>query len=88
MPLDGGVLLSERESPKLRLFCRKCGLRRQYDNEALIARFGDAQVPRLISELARLNGCQRAHKGDINDFCGLRGRTTDDPEWIASRPAP
>lgn len=71
MPLHGAMLLLDLPGPKLRLVCGKCGLRRQYDIQALVNKIGNAMVPGLLDELALRNGCAKIPAPTISDRCGL-----------------
>ena len=50
--------------------CEACGLRKQYDADAMLARTGDIRLPELRLKLAVSEGCLRA-PNTFYDRCGL-----------------
>lgn len=68
MPKNGALWLSEIAA-KVRVEC-DCGLKRQYDAEALLARIDDLPLPSLLNKLARANGCTKT-ENPFSDRCRL-----------------
>lgn len=52
--------LSDHQGGKIAVICDKCGMRRRYDANAMLARIGDAQMPLLLINIAKAEGCPRA----------------------------
>ncbi len=86
MPRNGCLVLTDMQDAKLRLLCEKCGLRRQYDIQALINKIGNVAIPDLVNELAKRNGCEEFQPHNIGRRCSLRAKRADDPAWVASAP--
>lgn len=54
----GARTLSKFAGRKIHVECLKCGIRRRYDGDAMIARVGGNVVtPDLLNRIARGNGC-------------------------------
>lgn len=69
-PRRGIPRLSDHKDGKIAVVCEKCGLRRRYDTNAMLARIGDETMPLLLIKVAAAEGCERAgSKGD--DRCML-----------------
>src|SRR3546814_6465665 len=50
--------------------CARCGMRRQYDANEMLARIGDIRLPELRLKIARAEGCERVEKS-FYDRCRL-----------------
>lgn len=68
MSKNGALWLSEI-ADKVRIEC-DCGLKRQYDAEALLARIDDLPMPSLLNKLAKANGCTKT-ENPFSDRCRL-----------------
>tara|TARA_R110000765_G_scaffold266176_1_gene365551 strand:- start:205 stop:465 length:261 start_codon:yes stop_codon:yes gene_type:complete len=62
--------LADFAGRKVIVRCEACGLRRQYDADAMLARIGDVRLPELRLRLAMSEGCARVHN-TFHDRCGL-----------------
>lgn len=52
--------LADHRGGKIAVACEKCGMQRRYDANAMLARIGDIQMPMLLLEIAKAEGCPRA----------------------------
>lgn len=62
--------LTDFAGKKVIVQCEVCGLRKQYDADAMRARLGDIRLPELLVKLAVGEGCTRAYNA-FYDRCGL-----------------
>ena len=63
--------LSDFAGRKVIVLCKKCGLRKQYDANAMLAKIGDVRLPELRLKLAEAEGCDKT-KNAYYDRCALR----------------
>jgi hypothetical protein len=69
-PHRGVPKLSDHKSGKIAVVCKKCGMQRRYDADAMLERIGDQPMPLLLIEIAKAEGCPLAgSKGE--DRCML-----------------
>ena len=73
MPRDA-IVLSDLESPTLRIVCDPCGRRGRYAVARLIAVHGDMRLPDLLAAVAR---CQKANAFSLHDRCKARFEPDD-----------
>lgn len=65
--------LSDYLGRKIIVNCNLCGMRRQYDAGALLARLlEDMAMPDLVIEISKAEGCARAIDRKFDKPCGLR----------------
>lgn len=65
--------LSDYLGRKIVVNCTICGMRRQYDAGAVLARLAeDMAMPDLAIEIAKAEGCARAIDRKFDKPCGLR----------------
>jgi hypothetical protein len=75
---DGAIRQDNYPRAKVRVECRRCSRRAQYDKADLIRRVGgDARLPTLRLKIAKANGCELARRGLAGDItmgreqCGM-----------------
>jgi hypothetical protein len=59
-PRYGIPRLSDHKGGKISVVCEKCGMQKRYDANEMFARIGDIQMPMLLMEIAKAEGCPRA----------------------------
>ena len=65
---DGAIRLDNYPRMKVRVECRRCSRRAQYDKADLMRRVGgDARLPILRLKIAKANGCELAPKNLAGD---------------------
>ena len=62
--------LSDYAGGKVIVVCPTCGLKRQYDANALIKRIPDQPMPSLLAKIAKAEGCTRT-ENVYSDRCKL-----------------
>ncbi len=65
-------MLSEFPSDKIIISCEKCGLRKQYDRDAMLHAGGDRTLARLLEEIVARIGCPKVNTLSIYDRCGAK----------------
>lgn len=65
------VHLSDYAGRKICVICPNCGMKRQYDADAMLKRIEDLPMPSLLPKLARAEGCEKVDN-TYSDRCQLR----------------
>ncbi|CAI2932459.1 conserved protein of unknown function [Aminobacter niigataensis] len=65
-------LLTEFPSDKVIVSCEKCGLRRQYDRDAMVRTGGDRTLAHLLDEIVARVGCPKANSLSVYERCGAK----------------
>jgi len=65
-------MLSEFPSDKIVVTCDKCGLRKQYDREAMLYAGGDRTLAHLLDEIVERVGCTKNQNFSVYDRCGAK----------------
>lgn len=65
-------MLSEFPSDKVIISCEKCGLRKQYDRDAMLHAGGDRTLAHLLDEIVERVQCPKAKSVSIYDRCGAK----------------
>jgi hypothetical protein len=65
-------LLSEFPSQKVIVSCEKCGLRRQYDRNAMVRTGGDRTLAHFLDEIVVRVGCPKANSLSFYERCGAK----------------
>lgn len=65
-------MLSEFPSDKIIVCCDKCGMRKQYDRDAMVKAGGDRTLAHLLDAIILRIGCTRINTVSIYDRCGAR----------------
>lgn len=65
-------MLSEFPSDKVIVSCDKCGLRKQYDKDAMLLAGGDRTLALLLDEIVARVGCPKAKSLSVYDRCGAK----------------
>ncbi|AWC22044.1 hypothetical protein CO731_01500 [Aminobacter sp. MSH1] len=65
-------LLSEYPSDKVIISCEKCGMRKQYDRDAMVRTGGDRTLAHLLDEIVARVGCPKASSLSVYDRCGAK----------------
>jgi len=65
-------MLSEFPSDKIIVSCDKCGMRKQYDRDAMVRAGGDRTLALLLDAIVARIGCTRTNTFNIYDRCGAK----------------
>ncbi|WP_131922186.1 hypothetical protein [Aminobacter aminovorans] len=65
-------MLSEFPSDKVIVSCDKCGMRKQYDRDAMVRAGGDRTLTHLLDEIIARIGCTANKTFNIYDRCGAK----------------
>ena len=71
--------LADYKGAKLAVICEDCELLKNLDGDALLAEFGEAELPSILMPLAKSLGCQRT-ENNFNNRCRLHYHFSPD-EW-------
>ncbi|MDK4704345.1 hypothetical protein PH562_18980 [Rhizobium sp. CNPSo 4062] len=71
--------LADYKGAKLAVICEDCELLKNLDGDALLAEFGEAELPSILMPLAKSLGCQRT-ENNYYDRCKLHYHFSPD-EW-------
>lgn len=67
---DGNALLSSYPATKVMVHCDVCGMRVQYDKQAMLAKGGDRRLLDLLDEIRQRKACPKMEAGiDPFDRC-------------------
>lgn len=64
--------LSEFPSDKVIISCEKCGMRKQYDRDAMLRAGGDRTLAHLLDEIVARVGCPKANSLSVYERCGAK----------------
>lgn len=65
-------MLSEFPAQKVLITCDKCGMRKQYDRDAMVKAGGDRTLAHLLDEIVARAGCTRINTLSVYDRCGAK----------------
>lgn len=57
---------------RLVVSCDKCGMRKQYDRDAVLRACGDRTLAHLLDEIVARSGCPKANSWSVYDRCGAK----------------